>query len=115
MDKIVTKAWICNFIQNQPRERVEVMVGRALVVLFKRQTQEEKYSNHTQERNNMGFNQADARAGTLTAKSYLKNGRLADWQLRQWTANGGKRIAKYHRQLNEEAVAKATFKKVREM
>jgi len=86
------------------------MVGRALVALLKRQTNEEQNSNDTREENGIGFSGADARSGSLTAKSFIKyKGRLLDWQLDKWTKatrNGYPRISKYHRQLNEIALEK---------
>lgn len=112
----VTKEWVQNYIDTQPKSKVVHMVGRALKVLLERQTQDEKLSNNTHEKNGRGFNKADSRSGCLSAKSYMKNGTLADWQVQQWTrldANGYPRIAKYHRQLNEAAMAKEVFDKIR--
>ncbi|RLD77631.1 MAG: hypothetical protein DRJ15_13170 [Bacteroidetes bacterium] len=107
---IVSRDWIKTYVETQPRAKVEAMVGRALVALLKRQTSAEQHSNVTNEENGIGFSGADARSGSLSAKSFIKNkGKLLDWQLGKWTKparNGYPRIAKYHRQLNEIARAK---------
>ena len=107
---IVTREWLKAYVENQPRHKVEAMVGRALVALMARQTAEEQAGNDTREDNGVGFSGADARSGTLTAKSFIKyRGKLLDWQLGKWTkaaSNGYPRISKYHRQLNEIALEK---------
>lgn len=92
-----------------PEKRIQI-VGRALVALFDRQTQTEKQINHTQNWNTVGFSGSDAKAGSLTAKSFLKHGTLQDWQVERWLklgSNGYARLTKYHRQLNDIAEAKA--------
>lgn len=98
------------------------IIGRALVVLFNRQTEDEKAQDKTDNLNSVGFSGADARTGCLTAKSYLKNKRealetntvpLQDWQIEKWYKkgkNGFSRLCKYSRQLNEAAEAKAAAK-----
>ena len=107
---IVTRKWLKTYVETQPRAKVEKMVGRALVALLNRQTAEEQTSNDTREENGIGFSGADARSGSITAKSFIKyNGKLLDWQLDKWTKaarNGYPRISKYHRQLNEIALEK---------
>lgn len=85
------------------------VVGRALVAIFNRQTEDEKNTNNTNRNNTIGFNGPDARSGSLTAKSYLKNNTLQDWQIDQWLKEdrtGYPRLCKYHRQLNEIAIQK---------
>jgi hypothetical protein len=107
---IVSREWISGYIATQPRDKVEKLVGRALVQLLKRQTREEQSSNTTNQDNGVGFTGSDGRSGALTAKSYLKNGSLQDWQLEKWTKpgkNGFPRLAKYAKQLNEIALEKA--------
>lgn len=110
MSKLVTRESI-EALLNDPRghEFVQHVVGRALVALFERQTADEQASNTTEVHNTVGFAGADGRSGALTAKSYLKNGRLAEWQVEQWTRpfRGRPRLCKYHRQLNEIAQEKA--------
>lgn len=103
----VTKASLLRLLNSDKRTDV---VGRALVVLFKRQTDAEKVSNQTKLTNGRGFTQADAFTGTVTAKSYLKNGTLADWQVAKWmklNRKGEPRILKYWAQLDEAAKEKA--------
>lgn len=85
-------------------------IGRALVHLLNRQTREEARENLTRNLNDVGFTPADARMGCIHAKYYIKHGELAEWQVRYWqraNARGVPRIAKYWRQLAEEAAKKA--------
>lgn len=80
-------------------------VGRALVHLFRRQTKDEQQLHHTCHHNQKGFTGADARAGSITAKYYLKHGTLLPWQLEYWqrpNRRGVARLAKYYRQIAEE-------------
>ena len=84
-------------------------IGRALVLLFKRQTFDEREHGDTKYHNGIGFTPADAHSGALTAKFYIKHNNLLDWQVAMWTkpnAKGWSRLSKYHAQLNEEAKAK---------
>lgn len=100
----VSKEWMTTYVRTMPRHRVEHMIGRALVALLQRQTDFEQRRNKTSVANNAGFSAADAKSGTLTAKAFMKRGRMLDWQLQKWTRDtkgGTPRIAKYHRQLNE--------------
>lgn len=84
-------------------------IGRALVHLFKRQTEAEQKVNTTAVHNARGFTPADARAGSITAKYYIKNKKLLDWQIAQWLEANDKgrlRLEKYFRQIAEEAAKK---------
>ena len=88
---------------------VATVVGRALVALMQRQTESERTCNTTNVDNGEGFTGADARSGCITAKTFLKTGTLLDWQIAKWTKpakNVYARITKYHKQLNEVALAK---------
>ena len=108
--QIVTRDTIATMLRNPNRKYVETVVGRALVALLQRQTRAEQDANSTQEHNGVGFSGCDGRSGTLTAKSFIKNGGLLDWQIKRWTkvaSNGYPRLAKYHTQLNEIALEKA--------
>ena len=109
--QIVTRDTIATMLRNPNRKYVETVVGRALVALLQRQTRSEQDANSTQEHNGVGFSGCDGRSGTLTAKSFIKNGGLLDWQIKRWTQLSGKtgypRLAKYHTQLNEIALEKA--------
>lgn len=90
-------------------------VGRALVHLLNRQTQDEQETSDTRHQNARGFNTADARRGTITAKYYLKHRTLQDWQIEYWLqedARGALRLGKYWRQIAEEAAARKAAKVV---
>jgi hypothetical protein len=93
-------------------------VGRALVVLFKRQTAAEKDANTTNVDNGVGFTGADGFGGCLGAKKYLKDGCLPDWVVQKWVKRsertGYSRIVKYWKQLDEAAKAKKANKEQRE-
>ena len=98
---------------NDLLDRNDKAVGRALVVLFKRQTEAEKQENVAKIVNNLGFTKADAFKGSVTAKYFLKHGSLQDWQLNYWRARdarGSMRIGKYWNQLADEAVQKLNAK-----
>jgi hypothetical protein len=106
---IVSQQSLQSMLDSPNRQYVINVVGRALVALFERQTREEQATDDTHINNNIGFTGADARSGSLTAKSYLKNKTLADWQVERWlkrAKNGYSRLTKYHKQLNEIAVSK---------
>lgn len=85
-------------------------IGRALVHLFNRQTEDEKAATDTRHHNARGFTPADARRGSITAKYYIKHRKLEDWQIEQWLKRdraGRIRIGKYYTQIAEEAKRKA--------
>ena len=106
---IVTRESIQAMLENPNPEYVKQVVGRALVAIFNNQTESEKSSNGTVELNGIGFSGADGRSGVLTAKSYLKNRTLQDWQVERWTKpgkNGFARLTKYAKQLNAIAEMK---------
>lgn len=106
---IVSKQFMLDFLATKDEEKVMHFVGRALVALFNRQVESEKEANSTKIENNRGFSSSDARNGSITAKYYIKNGKLLDWQIKLWTENsfrGRPRIVKYSEQLNEIALEK---------
>jgi hypothetical protein len=106
---IVTRESLQDMLDNNPQAKVAQVVGRALVVLFKNQTRDEQAMNSTNKDNGIGFTGADAHSGSITAKYFMKHGTLLDWQVERWTrpaASGFSRITKYHKQLNEAALAK---------
>lgn len=110
---IVTRESIQNMLNNPNPDYVKMVVGRALVAIFNNQTESEKTANSTDVDNGIGFSGADARSGTLTAKSYMKNRTLQDWQVERWTKpgrNGFARLTKYAKQLNTIAEMKAAQK-----
>lgn len=109
MNAIVTKQSLQEMLENPNKVYVMHVVGHALKVLFDRQTKAEKEENTTKFNNNIGFTGADGRSGALSAKSYLKNKKLEDWQVEKWLRRdktGYSRITKYHKQLNEAALEK---------
>ena len=107
--KVVTRDSLRTMLENPNRKYVETVVGRGLRALLDRQTEDERRSNDTRVWNGVGFSGADARSGSLTAKSWMKNKSLLDWQLAKWTKpgkNGYPRLCKYAKQLNEIALEK---------
>ena len=105
--QVVTRDTLRTMLNNPNRKYVETVVGRGLAALLKRQTADEQRSNDTHEWNAVGFSGADAKSGSLTAKAWLKNKSLLDWQLKKWTKlakNGYPRLCKYAKQLNEIAL-----------
>lgn len=107
---LVTRASLTELLNGSNPAKVQAVVGRALVILLKNQTADEQVMNATTEDNGIGFTGADARAGSITAKYWIKNQRLEDWMVDNWTrhnVNGVARLAKYHGQLNTAAMAKA--------
>lgn len=105
--KIITKETLQQMLLNATKPKKSQIIGRALVVLFKNQTEAEQSENTTKEFNGIGFAGCDAYSGSLTAKYYLKHNTLEDWQLEKW----GTKILKYHRQLNDAAIIKANSNK----
>ncbi len=107
---IVTKQSLQHMINSADSDKRARIIGRALVVLLERQTSTEQNAAATHEDNGVGFTSADARSGTLTAKSFIKMGTLQEWQVSKWVRPdraGYARICKYHRQLNEVAERKS--------
>ena len=104
---IVTRDSLVALLAKNP-ERV---VGRALVAIFKAgQTESERSGNTAEVFNGVGFSGADARSASITAKYFIKHGKLLDWQVEQWTKpakNGYPRLCKYAKQLDAIAQAKA--------
>lgn len=108
---IVTRDSLAVMLRNPNRAYVEAVIGRALVALLSRQTETERESNDTCVHNYIGFSGADAKSGSLTAKSWLKRRHLEDWQIEKWTRparNGYPRLCKYAVQLNDIAMRKAS-------
>lgn len=112
MQQLVTKAsMIAMLADEQKRQHV---IGRALVAIFKCQTEAEKASNTTRDHNEIGFAGPDARQGTLSAKYYLKHKCLLPWQVDLWIKDfrGSPRITKYWQQLNVAANRKRALEQV---
>lgn len=109
---MVTKAQLTQLITRKDEVAVHA-IGRALVHLFNRQTEAEKASNDTKVHNLRGFTAGDARQGSIHAKYFLKHKTLQPWQIEHWlkpNAKGTLRLAKYWRQLAEEAARRAAMR-----
>lgn len=108
---IVTRESLLNLLKDEAKR--PHVIGRALVVLFNRQTEAERAANQTNMHNAIGFTGADGRSGCLTAKFYLKHKTLLPWQVDRWMKpgkSGFPRITKYWRQLDQAAQLKAVQK-----
>ncbi len=108
-NQLVTKDWLAQKIASNP----PLVIGRALVALFNRQTTEERENNETKFLNGVGFSANDSRIGSIGAKYFLKHGTLLEWQLKAWLKvdkRGYPRIVKYAKQLNHIANAKLQSK-----
>lgn len=68
-------------------------VGRALLALNERQTNDEQIEGETKYDNKMGFQKCHARRGTSMANYFRIHGKITDKQWKWWTstAPGGKR------------------------
>lgn len=107
--KLVTKESLQKLLSNRNPRFVEVVVGKALVCLYERQTASEQDSACTKVVNGAGFTSYDAVLGTKVAKTWLRDRRLAPWMVMAWLKQNKKgfaRLAKYHKQLNEIALEK---------
>lgn len=106
---LVTRDSIQVMLDSDNEAYVAEVIGRGLMALLDRQTTDEQVSNTTNRDNSIGFTGADAFSGSLTAKFWRKHGKLLDWQIAKWTKkgkNGYSRLCKYHKQLNEIALAR---------
>ena len=113
--QLVTKESLQALLDNASPEKKIHIIGKALTVLYNHQTDSERNHNSTDEDNGVGFAGCDAHGGTLTAKSYLRNHTLVQWQVDQWTRkskNGFARICKYAGQLNDAAIHKQSLKQL---
>jgi len=77
-------------------------VERAIVVLYNRQTADEKVAESTRHRNGRGFSAADAKKGTYMAKWILAGNHLSG----QWMLDAKGLAYKYIGQLVDEATTK---------
>ena len=115
MQVIVSKEKFIEILTKSSSKRQIQAIGRALVHIYNRQTEDEKESKDTKYNNGIGFTGADAYSGAMTARFFLKHGTLADWQVNKWmklNSKGEPRLAKYWKQINEEAVRKAASQTV---
>jgi len=85
-------------------------IGRALVHLKNRQTEDEQRSKETRVHNGRGFQPVHAEIGTSMAEFYEKRGFLSPKQVAYWQKETLKvkkpRICRYAGQLVEEALLK---------
>ena len=86
-------------------------VGRALIVLHRNQTADERQVQATKHLNLRGFTPCDAKRGSSMAEWYMRTGFLTPKQLAYWveparTEARRVRITKYWKQLVEAAEAK---------
>lgn len=91
-------------------ETRDVAIGRALVALYERQTNDEQQSQCTTKQNGRGFRPCDAFVGSSMAQFYLKNKFLTEKQVAYWRkplSNGQMKIAIYANQLLRVAEEKA--------
>lgn len=104
----ITREYITQLLRTNDKA-----VGRALVALNKRQTQDERVSEQTRHHNLRGFMPMHAKKGTGMAQFFEKTGFLTPKQLAYWrrvTPSGKARIEKYVGQLL--VVAKEQGRKV---
>ncbi len=102
----VTKPWMIARLQLTDKK---IVVGRALLAIYKNQTAEEQGSKETKFNNGIGFTKPDANLGTRCAKEFALTGTLPDWMFNLWikpNVKGEPRIVKYCRQLNDIAISK---------
>ncbi len=104
--KTVAKKKVCKSVKSWARPEIDALiqknpkaVERAMVVLFNRQTADEKAAEYTKHHNNRGFAAYAARSGTYYARWVLKGRRLTGHHL----AKARKIALKHSRQLVEEA------------
>lgn len=114
---MLTRDQLADMIRNADNETKTRIVGRALVVLFERQTMVEQQAHATTVSNNIGFAGCDARSGTLSAKAFLKNHTIQWRFVERWIKadkHGRPYICKYHKQLAEAAEARAARRAVKQ-
>lgn len=105
---MISKETILSLLQTNDRA-----VGRALLVLNERQTNDEQRSQVTRYLNGRGFRPCHARMGTAMAEFFGKRGYLTEKQVAYWRRTdraGNMRLGIYWRQLAEAAEAKAAQK-----
>lgn len=106
----VTKESLKKMLENPNTKYVDQVIGRALVAIFKNQTESEQRTNETRVHNGIGFTGADGHSGALTAKYFMSHHSLTAWQREMWlkpNKHGEPRILKYHKQLAEAAKMRA--------
>jgi hypothetical protein len=97
MKNVITREYIIQLLRTNDKA-----IGRALMALNKRQTQDEQISAQTRHHNQRGFMPMHAKKGTGMAQFFDKTGYLTPKQLAYWravTPSGKTRIEKYVGQL----------------
>ena len=103
----VSKDWLHLKLQD-PRNH-ERVIGRALLAIYKNQTQSEQDQTITKVCNGIGFCKPDARVGSIAARMYKAHAKLDQWIIDVWmrpAKDGKPRICKYAAQLNDIANVK---------
>lgn len=105
---IVTRHSLEHMLRTASKEKQVQIIGRALVVMYRNQTANERQVKTTHEENGVGFTAFDATHGTCDAEYFLKHNTLLGYQIQRWTrlTRGAPAICKYHRQLNAAALEK---------
>ncbi len=93
------------FIQEKLSTDVRWM-ERGCVVLFNRQTTDEKMNNMTEHLNGRGFNGTDSKYLSYVSKYILKGGRLSGSHVEKV----GRKLPKYWKQIQEEIELKQGVK-----
>lgn len=103
---LVTRESLHELLRGADEERRKHIIGRALVVLYNRQTADEKRVMDTKESNGIGFAGCDAKQGSYGARQYISTQTIDKYQVQAWMrlSRGAPRICKYARQLNEAAL-----------
>lgn len=105
---VITRVQVVEMLRSNDKA-----IGRALLALNARQTDDEQRDETTKHHNERGFRPAHARKGTGMAKFYEKAGFLTPKQLAWWrkeTPSGKMRIEIYANQLCKVAEEKAAQK-----
>lgn len=85
-------------------QRSDAAVFRAVVVLYDRQTEDERATDQTTHRNGVGFNGVDARLLSYYARWIKANGRLTGRHVEK----ARRAVRKYRAQLLDAIAARAT-------
>ena len=97
----VSKEWLHLKLQDPCNQ--ERVIGRALLAIYKNQTQSEQDQTITKVCNGVGFCKPDARVGSIAARMYQAHAKLDQWIIDVWmkpARDGKPRICKYAEQLN---------------
>lgn len=106
---LVTKQSLTDMLTKESKPGIrQHIIGRALVILYNSQTDEEVANKETKDHNGVGFGAYDANVGTRCAEYYIEHGELEEWMLNLWMkkTSRGIMITKYWRQLNDAAIRK---------